>query len=263
MKNFIKISNVQINRVSASSLNGAHEGVFHRKILNTLSVVQVTEGSYTVSLDNGAPVTISEGKAFIAPAGVVQNITHHDGSNGIMKARWIFINAVINNKFRFDEVYEFPILLDGKYLAEVGEIISEVLVDGNYFTKTINGYKLLKILAEVGKQKTPLPPIKTKIENYVKENYHLNINGESLARHLFCSTAQAFRYTKKYFGLTPSHYINGIRLQQAETQLVYSQKTVTEIAFLVGFTDTTYFAKLFRRHFGYSPTNYRAIYGIS
>jgi AraC-like DNA-binding protein len=60
-------------------------------------------------------------------------------------------------------------------------------------------------------------------------------------------------------GATPTGFITDMRLQRAAEMLTCSgSTTVTEIAFEVGFSDSAFFSRCFRRRFGVSPTQWRA-----
>ena len=254
------IKNIDIKTIEANGLYGEYEGITHKKILTHLSVVQAIKGNYDIRLDNGQTFSTGEGGVFIAPSHALQEITHHNGQNGAMQTHWVFIDAVINESFRFDEVFSFPVLLDKKYNSEIYRIIREIRYPQNYFKKAIEGYKLLEILANEGKAKATKLSTKSKIEKFVEEHYPENIKAQDIATHLSCSASQIFLYTKKYYGLSPANYINCIRLHQAETQLLYSNKSITEIAFAVGFSDSAYFSKLFKKSYGYSPLQHRLKY---
>jgi transcriptional regulator GlxA family with amidase domain len=57
---------------------------------------------------------------------------------------------------------------------------------------------------------------------------------------------------------TPTGFITEMRLQRASELLKCSDATsVTEIAFDVGFSDSAFFSRCFRRRFGVSPTQWR------
>ena len=57
--------------------------------------------------------------------------------------------------------------------------------------------------------------------------------------------------------MTPIAYLNRYRINQAKTLLEEGDKNVTEIAMLVGFLDSGYFSRVFRRQVGVSPDAYR------
>jgi AraC-like DNA-binding protein len=57
---------------------------------------------------------------------------------------------------------------------------------------------------------------------------------------------------------TPSAHVMQLRLRKARALLLRDpQRSVTEIAFEVGFNDSAYFSRRFRRHFGLSPIECR------
>ena len=59
-------------------------------------------------------------------------------------------------------------------------------------------------------------------------------------------------------GSTPSTHINELRLERAAQWLrIYPARSVTDIAFAVGFNDSAYFSRCFRNRFGTSPRAWR------
>jgi AraC-like DNA-binding protein len=61
---------------------------------------------------------------------------------------------------------------------------------------------------------------------------------------------------------TPNAHVTQLRLKKARALLLrYPQRSVTEIAFEVGFNDSAYFSRRFRRHFGLSPIECRQRHG--
>ncbi len=65
------------------------------------------------------------------------------------------------------------------------------------------------------------------------------------------------RIFKRETGLRPMEWLNQRRLQMASQYLSSTRSTVAEIAELCGFSDQFYFSRVFRRHFGHSPIQYR------
>ena len=66
------------------------------------------------------------------------------------------------------------------------------------------------------------------------------------------------RQFKKHSGKTLSEFLNHLRLQAACRELVESDRSVLEIALGSGFTQVSFFNRLFRRLQKCSPTEYRA-----
>ena len=52
-------------------------------------------------------------------------------------------------------------------------------------------------------------------------------------------------------------YILSLRMANAQSLLESTRCNITEVAAAVGYDDPLYFSRLFRRHTGFSPTEYR------
>jgi AraC-like DNA-binding protein len=57
------------------------------------------------------------------------------------------------------------------------------------------------------------------------------------------------------FGMRPLEYRTGLRLARARELLSSSTMNVKEVAHKVGFSDALYFSRVFRQHFGISPSD--------
>ena len=68
---------------------------------------------------------------------------------------------------------------------------------------------------------------------------------------------------KNEVGIPPAEYLQRYRIERAEHGLANSTRSVTEIAFELGFCSSQYFATVFRRYTRLSPTQYRAARGES
>jgi len=58
-------------------------------------------------------------------------------------------------------------------------------------------------------------------------------------------------------GRTPSEIIRGARIVEAKRLLEYTEKTVAQIAYDLGFKDTAYFGRFFKRESGVTPGEFR------
>jgi len=65
------------------------------------------------------------------------------------------------------------------------------------------------------------------------------------------------RAFKRETGLRPMEWLNQRRLQQARQQLAGTQQSVAEIAEACGFASPFYFSRVFKKHFGQSPSGFR------
>lgn len=88
------------------------------------------------------------------------------------------------------------------------------------------------------------------------------ISLEEVAASAGISSSEAGRCFQKYYGKAPVEYIIEYRLNQARRLLESSDLSVKEIGFECGFYDPSYFSRIYRRHFGVTPGNYRREAGI-
>jgi AraC-like DNA-binding protein len=71
--------------------------------------------------------------------------------------------------------------------------------------------------------------------------------------------ARLARACKSLMACTPSHLIHERLLDEAKRELSYSSRTVSEIAYALGFEEVAYFCRFFKQHPHHSPIEYRKV----
>lgn len=89
---------------------------------------------------------------------------------------------------------------------------------------------------------------------------------------LWCNiqTISTLGYSKNYLcssfkyatNQTIVNYANEQKIREVQSQLVFSNKTITEISGLLGFSDQSYLTKLFKKYLNTTPTEFRKRYHI-
>ncbi len=74
-----------------------------------------------------------------------------------------------------------------------------------------------------------------------------------LARKMHLSESQIYRKLKAITGKSTAVFIRSVRLQKAKEFIQTSDKSISEIAYEVGFNDPSWFSRAFKEEFGYSP----------
>lgn len=100
------------------------------------------------------------------------------------------------------------------------------------------------------------PLIRTAI-CYLLENFHKEIYLETVADYVGVHKNYLSSLFKEETGSTFSGYLTDLRLKQAEIKLKLSTDEIGHIAQSCGFSDQNYFARVFRKKHGVSPTQYR------
>lgn len=95
----------------------------------------------------------------------------------------------------------------------------------------------------------------------VMEVVEANISDSDFNASILCdkcgySSKQVYRKIKQLTGLTTVEFIRDIRLKKAAIFLGQDKLTVSEIMYMVGFTNNSYFAQCFKQKYGISPSEY-------
>lgn len=95
--------------------------------------------------------------------------------------------------------------------------------------------------------------------SYVEANYVEKISLATVARLCGLSPFQFSRAFKKIRGITFRDFVLEFRIERAARGLRSPDASVTDVAFGAGFNDLSYFARMFRRRFGVSPSHFREV----
>ena len=92
---------------------------------------------------------------------------------------------------------------------------------------------------------------------YIDENSHKKLVIADICDELKCSKSTLLTGFKKKYGTTINAYLTHIRLERATRLLVEGNMTISEIASETGFSDQSYFSKVFSAKYGIPPSEYR------
>ena len=79
---------------------------------------------------------------------------------------------------------------------------------------------------------------------------------EKLSRKIAMSAPILYKKLKAVTGLTVNEFIKNHRMQKAGEMLLQTNMNVNEVAFTVGYNDTKYFSREFKKKFGKTPSEY-------
>lgn len=92
---------------------------------------------------------------------------------------------------------------------------------------------------------------------YLDENIHSNIVLEELAREACLSRDHFIKIFNREVGCSPIQYIIRRKMMKAQLMLASSANTIKDIALFLGYDDFSYFSRLFKKHVGKTPLQYR------
>ena len=144
-----------------------------------------------------------------------------------------------------------------------------------YLTKPFNGNvlkariknlianrKLLKIVFGNDAQQVPTVPVAQSAESQFVEKFRTiiqanlgnsELNVETISHEMGISRAQLYRKIKSITGISPNDIVREARMRRADRLLETTDKSVSEIAYEVGFSSPSYFTKCYREFFGRTP----------
>ena len=114
----------------------------------------------------------------------------------------------------------------------------------------------LEPLTEIAQNSTDSEFLK-KMNQIIEENFsnsELNVN--FLAEKLNISRSGLFAKIKTLADITPNEMIQVVRLKRAAQLMKEGKYTISEISYMVGFSNPSYFSKCFQKQFGIKPTDY-------
>ena len=95
------------------------------------------------------------------------------------------------------------------------------------------------------------------IVKYIAYNCHEHITTASLSALFHLDEHYLCRLFKSQMGMPPMQYVNSYRIEKAQALLKNTDRSITDIALAVGFDDASYFARIFKKHTGFTPREYK------
>ena len=92
---------------------------------------------------------------------------------------------------------------------------------------------------------------------YIQKNIKKPIRVETVAKELGISTSGLYKIFTKTINQSPSHYIKKTKLLESKKLLVFTNKTIDQIADSLGFLSSSHFCRDFHKEYGIPPSKYR------
>lgn len=97
-------------------------------------------------------------------------------------------------------------------------------------------------------------------QDFIEQNYQGEFTVDQLATQLFVNRRTLERRFKKATGNTLSEYMQRVRVEVAKRNFEQAPFPVKEVMYKVGYSDAKSFRKLFKKHVGLSPIEYKKRY---
>ncbi|MEO1448797.1 MAG: AraC family transcriptional regulator [Bacteroidota bacterium] len=124
--------------------------------------------------------------------------------------------------------------------------------------------QIARFIFQLRGERAKLPVIKASTARYLYERLHIArgflhdtrqapFSLEAVARVSALSEFHLARLFKQCFGQTVFSYHEQLKMAQARELLSQGQEPIVDVAIALGYTDTSYFIRRFKKHFGTTP----------
>ena len=141
--------------------------------------------------------------------------------------------------------------LSDAYLA--GEIWGDIQIKAELY-RTVS-----EALEHLRRGKTPLEyskPVSDAV-TYIRDHLRAGLTVGEIAGAVFCSQSKLSGLFREEVGQSVARYIDDLLMSEAQTMLLYSERSIREISESLGFCDQFYFSRRFTDRFSVSPSQFR------
>uniref|UniRef100_UPI0032181006 AraC family transcriptional regulator n=1 Tax=uncultured Draconibacterium sp. TaxID=1573823 RepID=UPI0032181006 len=96
-----------------------------------------------------------------------------------------------------------------------------------------------------------------RVITFMKNNLHKSIRISELAESCNCSSSNIYKLFKQNLDSAPQDFFIHLKIERARKYLSQTNLKVKEIGAKLGYDDPYYFSRIFTKHVGLSPANYR------
>lgn len=102
----------------------------------------------------------------------------------------------------------------------------------------------------------------TNCKNYIYNNRYEKLTHDDVANQAELSHSYLSILFKKEVGISVSDYIQRVKIDEAKNLIEYTNTPLSEIGSLLNFSDQSYFTKVFKKHTGITPKQYKEKYHL-
>ncbi|PFM80619.1 AraC family transcriptional regulator [Bacillus sp. AFS077874] len=194
---------------------------------------------------------------------------------GVVKQLKSFLDKVANACRLNEDVFKTEvvdlIMLISRVVVESGvnatlimsknaQIIQELyhIIRYDKFEKKVCEYAYWLTIQIANSFINQMTPVIRKATKYIQENHQTSITLEEIAQYCCVSKYHFSHLFKKEMGTSVIDFLNRIRIEKSMFYLEMTDLSMQEIATRIGFQDSNYFSRIFKKYIKSSPSEYRA-----
>lgn len=162
-----------------------------------------------------------------------------------------------------------PSILEGDFLLKdpsLQQIFNKIYIESQHAdqatTLAVDGL-LLQAFAQITRIHTDLnkstkPAWVNKLTELLREEQWETLTLNNIATELQLHPVYLSRKFPQYFHISFGEYLRELKLQKATSLLSEQSMTLAQIAYCCGFSDESHFIRLFKAHYGITPSRYKS-----
>jgi AraC-like DNA-binding protein len=246
-----------------------------------LELGYIQEGASKI-ITVGEEYIIHQGDGFFINSNVMDMKKSAVPGERVLEVNHIFHPVFLSGHFksRFEKKYLTPVINNQQievYIIRKGHMTADKILTNLYRLKELQSHENMEfqtrnILSETWlllledirlnykENKTIKDRQPDRIRNmlaFIHNHYKDKITVAQIADAIGVSEREAMRSFRKSLHQSPIEYLISYRLNEAKKMLRDSELSITEICYQCGFSDSSYFGKVFRKAYGVTPREYR------
>jgi len=250
---------------------------------NSIELIEVLDGNYSCHVDNKTFIA-QKGDLCIINKGRIHRILDNSREiqkNCIKKSFFFNPDDIIDNSELYTKYVE-P-LLEAHAFSHmqlhshkgIGQEIFRLIDEIEVLSKNQSDAHELEILGllymlirrlylayelkkkELNEEFNSNTHLQRRMTNYIYEHFGEKLSLDDIANSGNISRSTCIRLFNEYTGKSPIDFLNSYRLEVSSQLLNDKKRRITDIAQECGFTQQSYYNRMFRKEFGLTPNEYR------
>lgn len=216
---------------------------------------------------------LEKGSSLFIPSNIPHEIIPNDHLNGVLIAcidnPLLCLMRTPNNRDYIDSLtiqvsQATPIECEVEELISILDKLIELKQHRNKFNQSLEENCFLRMLLLHARRQQSFSMFRIdeqgqikQLYEWLKENYHTEINIDKLCVQFGMSRSQLTRKFKHYCGYSVIEYVSQLRFEEAARMLAMTNKDVSEIALASGISNLSHFHRQFKKRYGMTPIKFR------
>lgn len=224
-----------VDMVDFTLTDGQFLFVLPNQILTPPPTIDPSWKYYKISFDDQVLSLLPQQYSFLIHASKSQVTNTNEASRKRIKAVFDILTQLLHTDERMKEI-EILLVYLNTLMTEFNSAYFKQIGEENNISPRLSKYIEFQIA----------------VESHLTEQQSIN----TIAEQLCLSTNGLYHVVKEFAGVSPKEFITQRLILEARRKLHYSQFSVKELAFELGFNDPDYFSRLFKKTTGKSISKY-------